>query len=145
MSSHKRKTVLFMTVSAAGHSNSILALSFELLTHPNIDVHVASFPVLRKRAQELSNSARVVKERHPSSNFTFHEIDGMSEEEAGESKGLGGASFPHPPLAKSHDEGVHKLIVLVSAWNGKGMPRHLHFTPPMCGLKTNANGNGGRC
>jgi hypothetical protein len=78
MSSHGRKTVLFMTVAEAGQSNSILALALELLTHPNVDVHVASFPVLRKRAEELSSSARVVERKHPGSTFTFQEIDGMA-------------------------------------------------------------------
>ena len=120
MSSQEQKTVLFMTTTAAGQCNSILALSFELLTHPNVDVHVASFPVLRKRVQELSSSARVVREKHPNSNFIFHEIGGMSDGEAMNSKGLNGASAPHPPLAKSHNEGINKLMILLSAWNGKG-------------------------
>jgi hypothetical protein len=127
MPSYKRKTVLFMTISSAGHSNSILALSLELLTYPNIDVHVASFPPLRKRAQGLSSSVKVLGEKHPSSNFMFHEIGGMNEIEAIESKGLRVASFPHPPLARSHDEGIYKLLILLSPWNGKGTHCHLHF------------------
>ena len=127
MPSYKRKTVLFMTISSAGHSNSIFALSLELLTYPNIDVHFASFPPLRKRAQELSSSVNVLREKHSSSNFMFHEIDGMNETEAIESKGLRVASIPHPPLARSHDEGINKLLILLSPWNGKGMPCHLHF------------------
>ncbi|KAF9783703.1 hypothetical protein BJ322DRAFT_1196570 [Thelephora terrestris] len=59
MSSHNRKTVLFLTVSEAGQSNSILALALELLTHPNIDSHIASFPILRKRVEQLSSTAKV--------------------------------------------------------------------------------------
>ncbi|KAF9644590.1 hypothetical protein BDM02DRAFT_3121631, partial [Thelephora ganbajun] len=88
MSSHDRKAVLFMTVAEAGQSNSIFAPALELLTYPNVDVHVASFPVLRKRAEELSYAARVVERKHPDSSFTFHEIGGMSLREAFESKGL---------------------------------------------------------
>ncbi|KAF9779593.1 hypothetical protein BJ322DRAFT_1167873 [Thelephora terrestris] len=59
MSSHNRKTVLFLTVSEAGQSNSILALALELLTHPNIDSHIASFPILQKRVEQLSSTAKV--------------------------------------------------------------------------------------
>jgi hypothetical protein len=56
----------------------------------------------------------------------------MSLEEAVKSKGLSAASLPHPPLARSHDEGINKLIILLSAWNGKGTLPWLHFTtPPM--------------
>jgi hypothetical protein len=131
MSSHKRKAVLFLTVSEAGQSNSILALSLELLARPKIDVHVASFPVLRKRVQELLSSARVVREKHSNSSFTFHEVDGMSLEEAIELKGLSGASFPHPPLARGHDEGINKLMIMLSAWSGKGTPCRSHFVLPV--------------
>lgn len=118
-----------MTASETGQSNSILALSLELLAHPKINVHVASFPVLRKRVQELLSSARVVREKH--SNFTFHKVDGMSLEEAIELKGLSGASFPHQPLARGHNEGVNKLMIMLSAWNGKGTPCHPHFVLPV--------------
>jgi len=130
MSSRNPKTVLFMTVSETGQSNSIFALSLELLTHPNVDVHVASFPILRKRAEELSSSAKVVQRKHPDSSFTFHDIDGMSLGEAVESKGLTGASFPHPPIARSHDEGINKLIIMLTGWNGKGTTHHFRFFPP---------------
>ena len=128
MFQHNRKTVLFMTFAEAGQSNSIFALAFELLTHPNVDVHVASFPVLRKRAEELSNSARVVERKHPSSVFTFQEIGGMSPREAGESKGLSEATIPHPPLARTHDEGLNTLITLATGWNGKGTTCCFWFT-----------------
>jgi hypothetical protein len=125
MSPHSRKTVLFVTVAEAGQSNSILALALELLTHPNIDVHVASFPGLRKRAEQLSTSARVVEKKHPSSDFTFHEINGIGLREALEAKGLTEESFPHPPMARTHDEGINKLIALLTSWNGEGAT---HFT-----------------
>jgi hypothetical protein len=128
MSSHSRKTVLFVTVAEAGQSNSILALAFEHLTHPNVDVHVASFPVLRKRAEELSSSARVVGGKHPGSTFTFQEIGGMSVREAANSKGLTKATLTHPPLARSHDPGLNTLMTLLAAWSGKGAAR---YSPPI--------------
>ena len=130
MSPHNRKTVLFMTFVEAGQSNSIFALALELLTHQNVDMHVASFPVLRKRAEELSSSARVVERKHPSSTFTFQEIGGMSPREAAESKGLGEATLPHPPLARTHDKGLNTLITLVTGWSGKGTTRHFWLTSP---------------
>lgn len=94
------------------------------MTHPNIDVHVASFPVLRNRAEELSSSMSVTEKAHPDSSFTFHDISGISFEDAIEAKGLDGTSFPHPPLAKSHNEGIDKLIIMLTCWNGEGKTRH---------------------
>ena len=133
MSLHNRKTVLFITIAEAGQSNSILALALELLTHPNINVHVASFPDLRKRTEELLGCERVVKTKHPDSNFTFREIDGWSFQEAGQSRGLDITTFPHPPLARAHDEGLSKTIATISCWNGRGTTRP-HFwlsSPPI--------------
>ena len=129
MSLHDRKTILFMTVAEAGQSNSIFTLALELLTYPNVDVHVASFPVLRKHAEELSSSARVVERKHPGSTFTFQEIYGMSCRETTESKGLNEASFPHPPLARTH-EGLNTIMIALASWNGKVMTRLFWFTSP---------------
>ena len=121
-----------MCISEAGHSNSILALALELLTHQNIDVHVASFPILRKRAEQLVSSAGVAGRKHPSSTFTFHDIDGMSLGECVWSKGLTGASFPHPPLARTHEHGIKNLITLIATWNGKGVfDGHCFAFPPI--------------
>ena len=120
-----------MTNSVSGQCNTIFALALELITHPNIDVHVASFPVLQKRAEELSSSARATEKAHPKSSFTFHEIGGMSFEEALASKGLSGASFPHPPLARSHDEGIAMLIAMLTNWDGKGTTHTLVVVPPI--------------
>lgn len=132
MSPHGRKTVLFLTISEAGHSNTILALALELLTYPNIDVHVASFPVLRKRAEQLSNSAKVVQGKHSSSTFTFHDIGGMSLGEAVWSRGANASTIPHPPMAKSHERGMNNLMLLLASWNGKGMIHHFCFPPIRC-------------
>ena len=126
MSLHNRKTVLFITTADAGQSNSILALALQLLTHPNIDVHVASFPVLRKRAEELLGYESVVKTKHPDSSFTFQEIDGLSVNEAGQSRGLDITTFPHPPLARARDDGLNKMMAMISSWNGRGTTRR-HF------------------
>jgi hypothetical protein len=130
MSSHKRKTVLFNDVLRKRPSNTIFALSLELLAHSNIDVHVASFPGLRQRAEGLLSSAKVGDKKHPDSSFTFHDIGGIGFAEANGAKGLSGASTPHPPLARSHNEGINKLIILLTIWNGQGTPRHLYFTSP---------------
>ena len=128
MPSHERRTILFITLPEIGQSNSIFALALELTTHPNIDVHVASFPALRDRAEELSSSTKVTEKAHPDSTFTFHDISGISFEDAIEAKGLSGASFPHPPLAKSHDEGIAKLVIMLTCWNGKGTTHHHYLT-----------------
>ena len=128
MSSHEQKAVLLITLPETGQSNSIFALAFELITHPNIAVHIASFPGLRSRAEELSSSPRVTEKAHPTSSFTFHDIGGISFEEAIEAKGLSSASFPHPPLAKSHDEGISKLIIMLTCWNGEGKNHRFALT-----------------
>jgi len=128
MSSPERRSILFITLPEIGQSNSIFALALELTTHPNVDVHVASFPVLRNRAKELTGSTKVTEKAHPDSSFTFHHISGISFEDAIAAKGLSGASFPHPPLAKSHDEGIAKLIIMLTCWNGKGAARHPYLT-----------------
>ena len=130
MSPHNRKTVLFITTADAGQSNSIFALVLELLTHSNVDVHVASFPVSRKRAEELLGSARVVKTKRPDSSFTFQEIDGLSVQEAAQSKGMSMNNFPYPPLARTHDEGLRKIITMTSCWNGRGTTRHFWLSSP---------------
>lgn len=123
MASSNRKTVLLMTVAVAGQSNSILTLALELLTHQNVDVHVASFQILRKRAEKLSAAPVVVGGKHPGSSFTFHAIDGMNLGEAIMSKGLAGVvTFSHPPMAKNRDDGMNKLTTLGAIWNGKGEP-----------------------
>ena len=119
-----------MTISETGQSNTIFSLALELITHPNIDVHVASFPILRRRAEQLSSSARVSKQIHPNSSFTFHEISGMSFGESIEAKGLSSALFPHPPMAKSHNEGFEKLITMLTSWTGQGAVRHFQLTSP---------------
>ena len=115
---HNRKTVLFITSAEAGQSNSILALALELLTHSNVDVHVASFPALRKRAEELLSSVRAMKAKHPGSGFTFQEIGGQSLQEAVRSKQTSWksiAGFLHQPPAQTHDEGLSKPIALMSS------------------------------
>ena len=131
MPSRERKPVLFVTNPEFGQCNTILALALELITHPNTDVHVASFPVLRKRAEELSSSVRATEKAHPNSSFTFHEIGGMSFEEAFASKGLSVASFSHPPLARSYDKGITMLLALLTNRNGKGTTRYLCFILPL--------------
>lgn len=134
MSSQNKKTVLFLCVSEAGHSNSILALALELLTHPNTDVHLASFPTLRKRAEQLSSSPKVVQNKHPSSTFTFHDIGGASLGEAFVSKATAGFSITHPPMAKSHDNGMSNLMLVIAAWNGKGTVRRFRMSTQTHGI-----------
>jgi hypothetical protein len=130
MSLHSRKTVLFITIAEAGQSNTIFALALELLTHPNVDVHVASFPVLRKRAEKLSTSACAVERKHPGSTFAFQEISGMALREAAELGGVSEATWSHPPLARTRDEGLNKLNTIVIGWNGKGTIRYFWPASP---------------
>ncbi|ESK86475.1 udp-glucoronosyl and udp-glucosyl transferase family protein [Moniliophthora roreri MCA 2997] len=70
-------TILLITNSEYGQANVALAVAYELAQHPNIQVHVASFPRLQKRVAKLQTLLP------DASNFIgFHMITGPSYEEA---------------------------------------------------------------
>ena len=83
------KKILFLTNAESGQSNTILALALEASTRPNLEVHLASFPVLKRRVERLS------------SKIVFHDLDGHGSFENFAAHGLPEEDFPHPPVTKS--------------------------------------------
>lgn len=83
------KKILFITNSESGQANTILALALEASTRPHVEVHIASFLVLKPHAERLS------------SKFHFHPLDGKHMFEALAAQGLTERNLPHPPATKS--------------------------------------------
>jgi hypothetical protein len=81
MSSTPRRTILFLTNSEYGEANVIIAVSHELLTRGNCDIHIASYSILSKRIADLENGAfgAIPKETtsitlHPFTGLSMHEV-----------------------------------------------------------------------
>ena len=109
----KTKKLLFVTNAESGQSNTILAMALEASTRQNVQVHVASFPVLKPRVERLS------------SKLIFHPLDGQGSFETFAAKGVPEEKFPHPPATK--DFAAYDQLQLV--FDGEG-----EFSPfLMCG------------
>ena len=84
-----KKTLLFVTNAESGQSNTILALALEASTRQQVEIHVASFPILKRRVERLSSKIK------------FHPLDGEGTFEIFEAHGLSERDFSHPPVTKS--------------------------------------------
>ena len=104
--SNTRK-ILFLTNSESGQANTILVLALEALTRPQVEVHIASFPTLRRRVEKLSP------------NLNFHALDGKGMFESVAEKGLTEDMLPHPPMRKGHTTHGRKLGRALAGWDGK--------------------------
>ena len=82
----QRKRVLLMTNSERGQANVMLAATHELLLHPELDVHVASFQDLESRFNE------VVSTTTTSEHATFHAFPAPSMMECWRRSGNGNLS-----------------------------------------------------
>lgn len=56
MATAQKKPVLFLTNSEYGQAQVALAIAHQLLQHPQIQVHIASFPELEPRVQQLQGA-----------------------------------------------------------------------------------------
>lgn len=83
------RKILFVTKAECGQSNTILALALEASTRHRLQVHIASFPVLKRRVERLS------------SKLNFHPLDGQGTFETPEAHGLSEQDLPHPPVTQS--------------------------------------------
>jgi hypothetical protein len=100
------KKILFITNAESGQANTILALALEASTRPRIEVHIASFPVLKSRIERVS------------SKFHFHPLDGKHMLEALAAQGLTERDLPHPPTSKSL-AGYDNLGLAIVGWDGE--------------------------
>ena len=101
------REVLFVTNSESGQANTILAMSLEATTRPHIQVHVASFPVLKRRVERLSPK------------ISFHTLDGKDALEMATTRGLSEENIPHPPTTKSFKAYGRTLAALMTVWDGE--------------------------
>ena len=112
---HASKTLLFVTNAESGQANTILALALEALTRPHVEVHIASFPVLKQRVEKLSPK------------LNFHALDGkgMLETMASNAQGWTEANLSHPPTRKSFAAYGPFLGLVLAVWDGEGTFRSL--------------------
>ena len=103
---HTRK-ILFLTNAESGQANSILALALEALTRPHVQVHVASFPILKRRVERLDPK------------LSFHTLDGVNMFQVLAALGFSEDNASHPPTRKNFAPYAWPLPQLVTGWDGK--------------------------
>jgi len=101
------RKILFVTNSESGQANTILAMALEATTRPHLEVHIASFPVLKRRIEELSPK------------INFHPLDGKALTEIVPARGLLEESLPHPPTIKSYEPYDRTFALIVTGWDGE--------------------------
>lgn len=99
--------VLFLTHAENGQANTVLAMALEALTRPNVEVHIASFPVLKQRVERLSPK------------LIFHALDDKSMGEVLPSQGLPDDDYPHLPTCKSFAAYGWPLGLILTTWDGE--------------------------
>lgn len=117
----RNETVLFFINVEYGLSNVHLATAGALLEkHPNIEVHIASFPRTAPKVAKVSSLAR---RRSTSARvISFHELPGpeylkaFSDRRGGHGKSL--RYLMHPPGINGLDEVIHHIQAAISPWEG---------------------------
>ncbi|KAL4899849.1 hypothetical protein BDW74DRAFT_106774 [Aspergillus multicolor] len=109
-----RTSVLFLANSEHGQTNIVLAIIHELLVRGDIDIHLASFPVLEKRLNKLLHD----NESHYNSSYKsrvhFHPVRGPSNTEIFIRTGKRGAF--HPPGYTGSVLGFKSLCEDIWGW-----------------------------
>ena len=105
----RTRKILFVTNAESGQVNTILATALEALTRPQVEVHVASFPILKQRIEGLSQKLK------------FHALDGKDMLEALTSmpQGLLDDNLSHPPTRKDFAPYCRSLGLMLSGWDGE--------------------------
>ncbi|KAI0411532.1 hypothetical protein F5X98DRAFT_357071 [Xylaria grammica] len=118
----KNETVLFFTNVEYGLSNVHLATAGALLEkHPNIDVHIASFP---RSASKVAKAASLARRKFKDTkDIHFHELPGREYAEALSDRmgGVGRTSVRHllhPPGLKGIDHIMRIVQPAISPWDG---------------------------
>ena len=101
------RKILFVTNSESGQANTILAMALEATIRPHVEVHLASFPALKRRVERLSPKVN------------FHPLDGKGLLETIAARGLAEEMHPHPPTTKSYEPYGRMLALLVTGWDGE--------------------------
>ena len=122
MAQDARTAILFITNSESGQANTILALVAELLSRPDMEVHVASFAALEKRVTALRDH---ILSQPSSSSLTFHAIDGVDMNTALRQRGIRDEDLIHSPTTESY-KAYDIAGAIVAAWSGEGMAHFSH-------------------
>jgi len=101
------KKILFVTNSESGQANIILAMAAEAAARPGVQVHVASFLVLKQRVEGFSPQ------------LNFHPLDGKTMSETLVAKGLLPDVSPHPPTTKSFKPYRQDIPLILAGWDGE--------------------------
>jgi hypothetical protein len=122
----ERKNILLLSNSEYGQANVMLAVVHELVLRREFNVHIASFPVLEQRINDVyaTLTSKVV------SSLTFHALPGQSLTEAiasrGDEFGTG-----HRPVAQGSIKSYDAIQNIVTPWDGpeylKGYDRCLEL------------------
>jgi hypothetical protein len=93
-----RNSVLFLTCSEYGQANVVLAVTQELLATNEVDIHVASWPLLESRIQALTRQQSERKPVLEKNQIKFHAIPGLSMLDATlKNHNVSKDSIPHKP------------------------------------------------
>jgi 2-acylglycerol O-acyltransferase 1 len=103
----KTKVILFATNAESGQANTILALALEASARPNVEVHVASFPALKRRVERFG------------SKLSFHPLDGVDLFETFAAHGFFERNISHPPTTKSF-LAYQRVGIILAGWDGEG-------------------------
>ena len=117
----KNETVLFFINAEYGLSNVHLATAGALLEkHPNIEVHIASFPRAGPKVDKVSSLAR--RKYSTTRDIHFHTLPGPQHTEAfADRRGGHGNSvrhIMHPPGMKGLNEMLRHIEAAMSPWDG---------------------------
>ena len=100
------RKILFVTNSESGQANTILAMALEATTRPHVEVHIASFPVLKRRVERLSP------------NINFHALDGTDLAQMMVARGFSEENVAHPPTTKSFKAYRQMMPAVLAGWDG---------------------------
>ncbi|KAI0857036.1 hypothetical protein F4860DRAFT_506359 [Xylaria cubensis] len=119
----KNETVLFFANAEYGLSNVHLATASALLErHPEIDVHIASFPRVASKIAKVASLAR--RKVNNAKDIHFHELPGPEYAQALSDRmgGLGRQSIRHMvhvPGIKGIDQIMRSVMPAMSPWDGR--------------------------
>ncbi|KAL4880324.1 diacylglycerol acyltransferase-domain-containing protein [Aspergillus karnatakaensis] len=107
-------SVLFLANSEHGQTNIVLAIIHELLVRGDINIHLASFPVLEKRLNKLLHDNEAAYDASYKSRIHFHPVRGPSNTEIFIRTGKRGAF--HPPGYTGSVLGFKSLCEDIWGW-----------------------------
>ncbi len=109
----ERRNILLLTNSEYGQANVMLAVVHELLLQREFDIHIASYPTLGRRINDL-HASLTSKEI---SSLTFHALPGQALIDAFASRG-DEFGTPHHPGIQGTIKSYNEIQNVVAPWDG---------------------------